>query len=126
MACKYERLNVISDSRGYVFEPLLADAFSSQRNAHVVISEPGVVRGNHYHLKGEETITVVGPALVRFRNKDIIEDTQIPAGEAFRFTFPAGVSHAIQNLNEEPNVLVAFNTVEHDPKDPDTEEDILL
>ena len=126
MALKYDHLNVISDSRGFVFEPLVAEAFFSQRNAHVVISDPGVVRGNHYHVKGEETIAVVGPALVRFRDNDKIEDIEIPAGDAFRFTFPAGVSHAIQNLNKMPNVLVAFNTVEHDPKNPDTMEDVLL
>lgn len=126
MALKYDRLNVISDSRGLVFEPHLTDAFSAQRNAHVVISDPSVIRGNHYHLKGEETIAVLGPALVRFRNNDKIEEIEIPPRDVFRFTFPAGVSHAIQNLNESPNVLVAFNTIEHDPNDPDTMEDILL
>ena len=126
MPLKYDHLNVISDTRGFVFEPLVSEAFSSQRNAHVVMSDPGVVRGNHYHVRGEETVAVMGPALVRFRDKDEIKDIEIPAGKAFRFTFPPGVSHAIQNLNKAPNVIVAFNTIAHDPKKPDTIKDVLL
>jgi dTDP-4-dehydrorhamnose 3,5-epimerase-like enzyme len=67
MSVSNERLNVIRDQRGFVLELLAAEDFASQRNAHVVISLPGVVRGNHYHTKGRETITILGPSLVRFR-----------------------------------------------------------
>jgi UDP-2-acetamido-2,6-beta-L-arabino-hexul-4-ose reductase len=41
---------------------------STKKNAHIVISGPGVIRGNHYHKKGEETMAVMGPALVRVRD----------------------------------------------------------
>jgi UDP-2-acetamido-2,6-beta-L-arabino-hexul-4-ose reductase len=126
MSLKYDDLNVISDSRGFVFEPLAAEAFSSQRNAHVVISDPGVVRGNHFHMKGEEKLAVVGPALVRVRDNDEIRDIEIPEGKVYSFTFPSGVAHAIRNLSNRPNVLVAFNTIDHDPENPDTMKDVLL
>ena len=126
MAVEYEHLHIFSDSRGVVFEPLSSHAFCDQRNAHVVISLPGVVRGNHYHIKGEETMAVMGPALVRIRENDAIKDIEIPQGEVYRFFFPPGVSHAIQNLGEQPNVLMAFNTVEHDPQDPDAVSDLLI
>ena len=126
MSLKYHNLKVVSDSRGFVFEPLPADAFSDQKNGHVVVSDPGVIRGNHYHLKGEERIAVVGPSLVRYRQNDEIKDIDIPAGEVYGFTFPPGVGHAIQNLSVRPNVLVAFNTIVHDPKTPDTIKDVLL
>jgi dTDP-4-dehydrorhamnose 3,5-epimerase-like enzyme len=126
MSLKYSNLKVISDSRGFVFEPLPADAFSYQRNAHVVFSDPGVIRGNHYHIKGEERIAVVGPSLVRCRENDEIKDVDIPAGEVYVFTFPPGVGHAIQNLSIRPNVLFAFNTLAHDPNNPDTIKDVLL
>ena len=126
MSIVCDPLHVISDNRGFVFEPLIADAFSFQRNAHVVISLPGVVRGNHYHLKGEETIAVMGPALVRIRENDKITTIDIPLEKAYRFTFPPGVSHAIQNLGSQPNVLVAFNTIEHDPENPDTVGEVLI
>ncbi len=126
MSIKYTNLNVVSDSRGFVFEPLPAGAFSSQKNGHVVFSDPGVIRGNHYHIKGEERIAVVGPSLVRYRQNDEIKDIDIPAGEVYAFTFPPGVGHAIQNLSDRPNVLVAFNTIVHDPEKPDTIKEVLL
>jgi dTDP-4-dehydrorhamnose 3,5-epimerase-like enzyme len=126
MAVSYERVRVISDQRGLVLELLAAEDFASQRNAHVVLSLPGVVRGNHYHVKGQETITILGPALVRFREDERIEEVILLDEEAWRFVFPHGVSHAIKNLSAEPNILVAFNTVEHDPSNPDTHTDLLI
>ena len=106
----------MSDSRGFVFEPLPAAAFSHQKNVHVVVSDPGIIRGNHYHLKGEEKTAVVGPALVRYREKDDIDDVDIPAGEVYCFTFPPGVGHAIQNLSDRPNILVALTRWSMIPK----------
>ena len=126
MAVSYERVRVIADQRGFVFELLNAEDFASQRNGHVVVSLPGAVRGNHYHLKGKETITVLGPSLIRFRDKESTGEITIPEKEAWRFVFPPTVSHAIKNLGAEPNILVAFNTIEHDPAQPDTHTDILI
>lgn len=126
MPVSIEILTLITDSRGWVLELLDTEKFPSQQNAHMVISFPGVVRGNHYHLKGEETITVLGPSLVRFRENGEITDVVIPEKEARRFVFPPGVSHAIQNLGQDINVLVAFNTLEHDPANPDTKADPLI
>ena len=120
MPVPYESLNVHSDTRGLVFEPVDLDIFARLENAHVVVSLPGVVRGNHYHHRGEEIIAVVGPALVRYREGEDLRDVEVPPGEVYRFTFPPGVPHAIQNLSRQPNVLVAFNTLAHDPKQPDT------
>ena len=126
MAVSYERVRVISDQRGLVLELLDAEEFGRQKNAHIVVSHPGVVRGNHYHLEGEETVTILGSALVRFREDDRIEEATVPDKEAWRFVFPPRVSHAIKNLGREPNILVAFNTVRHDPENPDTVRDILM
>ena len=114
------------DARGGVFEPLGGGAFAAQRNVHVVLTEPGAVRGNHRHLRGTETLTVMGPALVRTRQDGEVVDTEVPAGEAFRFTIPPGVAHAIRNTGTEPIVLVSFNTEAHDPENPDVVRDVLL
>jgi len=126
MPIHYEKLNVIKDARGVVFEPLPGDALSNKKNAHVVISGPGVIRGNHYHKKGEETMAVMGPALVRVRHHAEIKDIDVPDGEVYKFIFPPGQSHAIKNLSSGMNILVAFNTTEHDRQHPDTEADVLL
>ena len=121
-----ESIKVHSDERGFVFEPMKGDFLAFQHNSHVVVSLPGVVRGNHYHLKGVETIAVTGPALVRIREKNALRDVEVPQGEVYAFTFPPGVSHAMKNTGEGPGVLAAFNTMEHDPENPDTVADILI
>lgn len=126
MSVSYERLTIISDQRGFVLELLAAEDFVSQRNAHIVVSLPGVVRGNHYHTKGRETIIVLGPSLVCFREHGAIEEVVVPDKEAWRFVFLPGVSHAIKNLGGEANILVAFNTLEHDPINPDAYRDLLI
>jgi dTDP-4-dehydrorhamnose 3,5-epimerase-like enzyme len=82
MKVTFETVRVISDQRGFVLELLNAEDFASQRNAHVVLSLPGVVRGNHFHLKGRETITILGPALVRFRENERMEEVIVPDKEA--------------------------------------------
>ena len=121
-----ESIEVHSDERGFVFEPMKAEFLAFQRNSHVVVSKPGVIRGNHYHLRGTETIVVTGPALVRIREKNELRDVEVPKEKVYAFTFPPGVSHAIKNTNEELGVLAAFNTVEHDHENPDTVSDILI
>ena len=126
MPLEIDSLTVHTDARGVVFEPLAADRIASQRNAHVVISQPGVVRGNHYHPRGTETIAVAGPALVRIKENNEIRDIEVPKKKVYRFTFPPNVPHAIKNTGDQRNILVAFNTCEHQPEDPDTVQDILI
>jgi dTDP-4-dehydrorhamnose 3,5-epimerase-like enzyme len=127
MSVSYERLSVISDERGFVLELLNEENFASQRNAHIVVSLPGVVRGNHYHTKGRETITILGPSLVRFREPGGgIEEVVVPDKEAWRFVFHPGVSHAIKNLGGATNTIIAFNTSKHNPANPDTHKDLLI
>lgn len=105
------------DARGFLYEPLDTAQLTEYRNVHVVVSEPGAVRGNHRHIVGVETTTLTGPALVRYRSEDMVQDVAVPAGEIWRFRFPAGVPHAFRNDGDRPMVLVSFNTVEHDPAD---------
>jgi len=126
MLVKMDQLPVHSDDRGVVFEPLAVEMIASQRNAHVVVSNPGVVRGNHYHQQGTETIAVVGPALVRIREDGNLHDIEVPEEYVYRFTFPPKIPHAIKNTGERLNILVAFNTCEHDPENPDTVQEILI
>ncbi len=115
------RLRVHADARGAVFEPLEPELLSGWRNVHAVITEPGAIRGNHRHLRGTEITTVLGPALVRYRADGRLEDVEVPAGEAWRFVFPAGTAHAFKNTGSRPFVLVSFSTEEHDPARPDVE-----
>jgi dTDP-4-dehydrorhamnose 3,5-epimerase-like enzyme len=120
-----EVLRVALDSRGYVFEPL-GSSFDGFRNVHVVYTVPGVVRGNHYHLKGTEVCSVSGPTLVRYREGAAIHDSRVPDGQVWRFTFPPGVAHAFRNEGATPCVIAAFNTEVHDPAHSDAVKEVLL
>ncbi|HEY2804395.1 MAG TPA: cupin domain-containing protein [Gemmatimonadales bacterium] len=122
----FQLLAVKSDDRGYVFEPAGADDLPGQRNVHVVMTRPGAVRGNHVHARGTEILTVVGPALIRVRESGALRDVQVAPGAVMRCLFPPGVAHAVRNDGDEPQILVAFNTVEHDPAAPDVARDQLL
>jgi dTDP-4-dehydrorhamnose 3,5-epimerase-like enzyme len=126
MSLSYEKLRVVSDSRGVVFEPIGVRDIPKQKNSHVVLSGPGVIRGNHYHLKSEEIMAVLGPALVRTKDHGIVDDVTVPEGEAYQFIFRSGVSHAIMNLSKHVNLLAAFNTMVHDPQNPDTVGDVIM
>ena len=115
-----------ADRRGWLCEPLEAAEFPDQRNVHLVFTQPGGVRGNHFHRRTTEIMTVAGPALVRLRSAGQNRDFVIPANEAHRFTLPPGVAHAILNTGTEPNVTLSFTDQIHDPANPDTVRAILI
>lgn len=121
-----ERLRRAEDHRGYVFEPLDATGLAAQRNVHVVLTKPGEIRGNHFHDSGTEVTALSGPARVCIKqgNKTVTHD--IPAGETWRMVFPPRVTHAFQNTGTEALVIVSFNTLPHDPANPNTTRDVIL
>ena len=121
-----DQIKMHSDMRGTVFEPIDKESIQTQENCHVVISGPGVIRGNHYHLKGTETIAVAGPALLRFEDGNDITDVEVPAEQVYKFIIPPKVAHAIKNTGEKINILVAFNTLAHDHQNPDVINHILI
>ena len=118
-------LRVFQDARGLLFEPMGAE-FGEYHNVHVVLSAPGVVRGNHFHPRGTEVSSVSGPTLVRYREDGQLRDVHVPAGQVWRFTFPPGVAHAVRNEGDTPTVLAAFNTEVHDPDNADAVRDVLF
>ena len=126
MKVKSIQLKTHTDLRGIVFEPIEKESICTQQNCHIVISKPGIIRGNHYHLYGTETIAVAGPALLRFKEGTEVYDFEVYSEQVYKFVIPPKVSHAIKNMGAKDNVLVAFNTVPHDPKKPDAITDILM
>jgi hypothetical protein len=64
--------------------------------------------------------------LIRLRDGDAIEELRVAADQTLRLTIPPGVSHAVQNVGHQPNVMLAFNTVAHTPERPDVFPDVLI
>jgi dTDP-4-dehydrorhamnose 3,5-epimerase-like enzyme len=108
------------DARGSVFEPLNDAELASQKNVHVVLTQPNEVRGNHVHRTAVETTSVVGPCLIRLKEAGVIRDLDVPEGEIWRLTIPPGVVHAFRNTGDSAMVLVSFSTNLHDPAGSDT------
>jgi dTDP-4-dehydrorhamnose 3,5-epimerase-like enzyme len=119
-------VEVLSDNRGTVFEPVTSHELRGMRNMHVVITRSGEVRGNHYHEKLEETLAILGPALLRVREGKTIRDFTVPAGEVHRFTLPPRVSHAVKFTGDHRGVLVSFGDREFDRLNPDVVADLLI
>jgi len=107
------------DARGSLFEPLTDGQLASQKNVHVVLTQPNEVRGNHAHRTAVETTTMMGPCLIRLKEAGTIRDLEVPAGEVWRVTIPPGVVHAFRNTGESTMVLVSFSTNLHDPAGSD-------
>ncbi len=121
-----ETLRQHQDARGSVCEPLRPEELPEMRNVHAVWSEPGAIRGNHYHVRGTEVLTVFGPAMVRIQEESDRYDTDVPAGVAIRFTFPPGIPHAILNTGKTAGLTIAFNSEAHDPARPDVVREVLI
>lgn len=121
-----EKVEQKSDQRGSVWEPVDDKELASQSNCHVVITEPGGIRGNHFHKTGTEIATQGGPALVRFRDEDGDHDIVINEGDIMRFEFPPNCPHAFQNNGVRPNLLVAFNTEVFNADKPDVFRELLI
>jgi dTDP-4-dehydrorhamnose 3,5-epimerase-like enzyme len=126
MKVKIEQLKTHADMRGVVFEPIANELLSAQKNSHVVIIAPDAIRGNHYHLYGTETIAVVGPALLRFKEGNDIYDVEVPSKQVYKFVIPPKVTHAVKNTGRKDNLLIVFNTVAHISKKPDVVSEILM
>ncbi len=114
------------DARGSLFEPLDASELLRQKNVHVVLTQPGETRGNHWHRAATEMTVVVGPCLVRIKEGGVLRDLEVPGGEAWRFTIPPGVVHAYRNTGASTMVLVSFASALHDPANPDTSREVIL
>jgi dTDP-4-dehydrorhamnose 3,5-epimerase-like enzyme len=121
-----EPVSYPSDHCGLVLEPIGPGALPEQRNVHLVLTQPGHIRGNHYHRRGKEICVVLGPALVRYRDGGETRDLHIAGGQAYRLSIPPGVPHAIQNTGPGPMTIIAFNSVVHDPSEPDVVREVLI
>jgi dTDP-4-dehydrorhamnose 3,5-epimerase-like enzyme len=121
-----ESVQTHSDPRGSGFEPLDDVELAAQKNVHVVLTQPNEVRGNHVHERAVEMTTVVGPCLVRLKEADELRDVEVPAGETWRFTIPAGVVHAYRNTGDSVMVLISFSTEVHDPSAAGTRREQIL
>lgn len=126
MKVTYEKIRLNADHRGRVWEPIVWSDLAGQSNCHAVITEPGGIRGNHFHKLGTEIATQAGPALVRYRDETGDHSVEIAEGEVVRFVFPPNCPHAYKNNGTRANLLIAFNTEVFNPDSPDGYPEVLI
>ena len=115
-----EHLDIKRDERGILVElfklPGVGQVFYAT-------SKPGVVRGNHYHMRKVERFCVIeGEGLLRMRNRATGEVQEYPMlGTAPQVVdAPVNWTHSIKNSGSTEMKLVVWVNETYDPKDPDT------
>lgn len=112
------------DQRGVLFEAL---RFKSQGippggQIYVYSVEPGMRRGDHYHLGKMEWFTCVhGSVRVFLKTMAGKADAlDISAGAPKMIFTGPGTAHAVENFSSQPAVIMAYASKEFDPDEPDT------
>ncbi len=118
MRCKPVDLKV--DARGWLFElvksPHAGQIFVSRTN-------PGIVRGNHYHdTKVEKFCVVQGRGRIRMRQllTDEIVDYECSDDPIRVVDIPAGWTHSIENSGSDDLITLFWASEIFDPARPDT------
>lgn len=113
-------LTMHKDDRGSFTEFLRTQ---DRGQVSVNISNPGIVKGNHWHnTKNEKFLVVKGNAVIRFRKvgeADIIS-YYVNGDELQVVDIPVGYTHNIENVGEGQLVTVMWANEAFSPVKPDT------
>lgn len=109
-----KELDVKADDRGIFIEILKSNEIKDQiKEVLLIVSKPGVVRGNHYHKEKAEWL-----CLIKGKAKFVYED--IETGERKEFVIdnkptiiktPLNAAHAIKNVGDDD--LYLFEVSNH-------------
>ncbi len=113
-------LELKTDARGYLFE-----AVKSGNGGQTFISstEPGVTRGNHYHIrKFERFLVIEGKASIRVRKlfSGEVHEFHVESSKPQYVDMPALHTHNITNTGDAPLLTLFWSNEIFDPADPDT------
>ena len=119
-------LKLNADARGVLFE---AAKGGGGGQTFLSWTEPGITRGNHFHLdKVERFLVLEGEAVIRIR--------RVPAGPVWEYRVdgrqPAAVdmptlhTHSIENVGARPLLTLFWTQAVFDPAAPDTYADPVL
>ena len=90
----------------------------------VNISNPGIVKGNHWHhSKHEKFLVVRGEAVIRFRKVGEAEvfEYRVSGKKLEVVEIPTGYTHNIENVGADELVTVMWASEAFDPQKPDTQ-----
>lgn len=109
-----------SDERGNFIEVFKVPGFGQ---VSYVTTRPGVIRGNHYHLRKEEIFCVIeGRAKIRQRNRETnkIEERIVSSLSPELVEIKPNWTHNIQNIGDNEMKLLIWISEVFNQNDPDT------
>lgn len=113
-------MTVHTDARGRLFE-----AIKGGGGGQVFCSttQPGVTRGDHFHLhKVERFLVIQGEAIIRIRPvlKEDVWEFRVSGLAPSAVDMPTLHTHSIQNIGDTPLVTLFWTNGLFDPQNPDT------
>lgn len=117
------KLKKYTDHRGSLMENTFPAIFKEAKHFFVSKSKPGVIRGNHYHLRKSEWFYVI-QGECRLVIKDMKtgkkERKLVKASQDIIIHMEPNKSHAFKNVGKEELILLALVNEVHNQEDPDT------
>ncbi|HIH50322.1 MAG: WxcM-like domain-containing protein [Candidatus Micrarchaeaceae archaeon] len=112
MRLKIREIDVREDERGIFAEILKNDGLKERiKEVLLVVSRPGVIRGNHYHKKKAEWL-----CLLKGKGKFLYVDNETGARKEFVIDnkptiieTPLNVAHAVKNVGDEDLYLLEIS-----------------
>ena len=112
------------DARGFLLEFVRGDEIKGMAGqVYCTVSEPGAVRGNHYHKRKTEWFTVLeGEAILKLKDLATGEEKELLlSGEKPGIVeIPAGIAHALKNSGKDKLYHVAYISEPFKEQDQDT------
>ena len=119
-------LKINADPRGTLFEAVKG---GSAGQTFASWSEPGVTRGEHFHLtKVERFLVLQGQATIRIRKvlTDQVWEYPVSGDEPVVVDMPTLHTHSLENTGDTPMLAVFWTHDIFDPANPDTFADKVL
>jgi dTDP-4-dehydrorhamnose 3,5-epimerase-like enzyme len=113
-----------ADNRGYLIELFRKEAMDIEGDVfgqvYIAMTNPGIVRGNHYHSRKVEWFAAIGgePLLILENITTKVQHEFYLVEKAIRI--PPNFAHAFINTGNEPSLLIAYISESFNPDDPDT------
>jgi len=119
-------LHLKSDARGTLFEAVKG---GSGGQTFLSWTEPGVTRGDHFHLRKVERFLVLeGEAVIRMRPvlREKHWEYRVSGGTPAAVDMPTLHTHSIENIGNRPLLTLFWSNELFDPDNPDTYADPVL
>lgn len=124
MNLEIKKLQKHKDKRGLLIEVLRDDEIREKmKHIYFSVSQPGIIRGNHFHKRKTEWFCVVkGIAKMVLENNESMERTELVLrGESpVTVKISPDLTHALANIGTDEMCFIGIVDEVFFPEDPDT------